>query len=62
MELDYTYWKDDGWYVGYLNDYPDYTTQGETFDEFEDMLRSLYKDIQDFEFSFVCHRGKLKIS
>ena len=46
MELDYTYWKDDGWYVGHLDDYPDYTTQGETLEEFEDMLRSLLEDIQ----------------
>ncbi|MDR0447437.1 MAG: type II toxin-antitoxin system HicB family antitoxin [Treponema sp.] len=45
MELDYTYWKDDGWYVGHLDEYPEYTTQGETFEEFEDMLRSLYEDI-----------------
>ena len=62
MELDYTYWKDDGWYVGYLDNYPDYTTQGETLEEFEDMLRSLYEDIQAFDFSFVRHHGKVKIA
>ena len=55
MELDYTYWKDDGWYVGYLDDYPDYTTQGENLEEFEEMLRSLYEDIQTHDFSFVLH-------
>ena len=53
MELGYSYWKDDGWYVGHLDDYPDYTTQGETLEEFEDMLRSLYEDIQTFDFSFI---------
>ena len=53
MELGYTFRKDDGWYVGHLDDYPDYTTQGETLEEFEDMLRSLYEDIQTFDFSFV---------
>jgi hypothetical protein len=62
MELSYTYWKDDGWYVGHLDDYPDYTTQGETIEEFEDMLRSLYEDIQTFDFPFVQHHGKLKIA
>jgi predicted RNase H-like HicB family nuclease len=46
--------------VGYLDDYPDYVTQGETLQEFEDMLRSLREDIQAFEFSFVHHHGKLK--
>jgi hypothetical protein len=29
MELSYTYWKDEGWFVGHLDDYPDYNTQGE---------------------------------
>ena len=62
MELGYTFWKDDEWYVGYLDDYPDYTTQGETLEEFEDMLRSLYDDIKAFDFPFVRRHGKLKIA
>jgi predicted RNase H-like HicB family nuclease len=62
MELHYTYWKDDGWYVGHLDDYPDYNTQGKTLEEFEDMLRSLYEDIKTYDFSFVRHHGTLKIA
>jgi len=53
MNLSYTYWKDDGWFVGYLDDYPDYTTQGETLAAFEEMLRSLYADIQTQDIPFV---------
>ena len=45
-----------------MDDYPDYTTQGETLEEFEDMLRSLLEDIQTYDFSFVRHHGKLKIA
>ena len=62
MELGYTYWKDDGWYVGYLDEYPDYTTQGETKEEFEEMLRSLYQDITTLDFPFIRQHGKLKIA
>ncbi|MCL2720043.1 MAG: type II toxin-antitoxin system HicB family antitoxin [Treponema sp.] len=62
MELGYTYWKDDGWYVGFLDDYPDYTTQGETFAEFEEMLRSLHEDIKTYDFSFIRSHGYLKIA
>jgi hypothetical protein len=62
MEFGYTYWKDDGWYVGYLDDYPDYTTQGETLEEFETMLRSLYNDIKINDFPFVRQHGTLKIA
>jgi hypothetical protein len=62
MELGYTYWKDDGWFVGYLDEYPDYTTQGETVEEFEKMLYSLYEDIAAFDFSFIRHHGKLRVA
>ena len=48
MNLSYTYWQEqDGWYVGYWNDYPDYPTQGETLDELKRMLLSLRSDIRD---------------
>jgi hypothetical protein len=46
--------------VGHLDDYPDYTTQGETLEEFEDMLRSLYEDIKTYDFSFVRHHNEKK--
>jgi hypothetical protein len=61
MELAYTFWKDDGWYVGHMDDYPDYTTQGETLAELEEMLRSLYDDIKTYDFSFIHYHGKIEI-
>ena len=46
MELPYTYWKSpDGWFVGYWNDYPDYSTQGKTLRELQSMLRDLRNGI-----------------
>jgi len=39
------YWEDDGWWLGYLQDYPDYLTQGETLEDLKDHLRDLYQDI-----------------
>ena len=44
MELEYTYWQEkDGWFLGYLNDYPDRWTQGKTVAELEEMLADLYE-------------------
>jgi predicted RNase H-like HicB family nuclease len=44
MELQYTYWQEkDGWFLGYLNDYPDHWTQGKTVKELEEMLADLYE-------------------
>jgi hypothetical protein len=48
--------------VGHLDDYPEYHTQGETLEEFEEMLRSLYEDINTYNVSFVRSHGKLKIA
>ena len=46
MQLAYTYWEaKEGGYIGYLNQYPDYWTQGDSIEELEKMLVSLYGDI-----------------
>ena len=42
--LEYTYWKDGEFFLGYLNDYPDHMTEGKTLKELEEMLKSLYED------------------
>ena len=50
MEVAYTYWEaDNGWFVGYLNDYPDHLTQGHDLAELEEMLADVYQIRQDEE-------------
>ena len=50
MQLTYIYWEaKEGGYIGYLNQYPDYWTQGDTIEELEKMLVSLYGDIIQFD-------------
>lgn len=39
------YWEEDGVWLGYLQDYPDYWTQGETLDDLKENLMDLYRDI-----------------
>jgi hypothetical protein len=45
MKLRYVHWRDGKWHLGYLEDYPDYQTQGRTRKELEENLRDLYRDI-----------------
>ncbi len=40
----YLFWEDEGMFLGYLVDYPDYRTQGETMEELKDNLKDIYKD------------------
>ena len=41
----YIYWEEDGGWLGYLQDFPDYWTQGETLDDLKEHLRDLYRDL-----------------
>ena len=50
MEIAYTFWEaDDGWFVGYLNSYPDHLTQGHNLEELEIMLSDVYQIRQEEE-------------
>jgi hypothetical protein len=39
------YWEEGGAWIGYLQDYPDYWTQGKTVADLKKHLKSLYSDI-----------------
>jgi predicted RNase H-like HicB family nuclease len=45
----YIYWEEDGAWLGYLDEFPDYLTQGETRADLEDQLRALYADLTSGE-------------
>jgi hypothetical protein len=47
MELDYTYWQDGAFFVGYLNDYPHDSTQGLSMSELEESLIEIYEIKQE---------------
>jgi predicted RNase H-like HicB family nuclease len=66
MELTYTYWAaEEGGLLGFINQYPDYWTQGETREELESMLESLYEDLMTFDdikSAVPEHTGKLLLT
>jgi predicted RNase H-like HicB family nuclease len=41
----YIYWQDNNLWLGYLQDYPDYWTQGESLEDLQSNLRDLYRDL-----------------
>ncbi|MCL2805705.1 MAG: type II toxin-antitoxin system HicB family antitoxin [Treponema sp.] len=47
MELQYTYWQDGTFFVGFLNDYPEDSTQGVTLLELEEALIEIYEVKQE---------------
>jgi len=48
-----TYWNDGDFFIGFLNDYPDYETQAYSKEELLENLRSLLKDIETGEVPFI---------
>lgn len=43
------YWREGGFWLGYLQDHPDYWTQGESLDDLKEHLKDLYRDIASGE-------------
>ena len=41
----YVNWQDGEMWIGYLEEYPDYVTQGESLQELEENLRDIYADV-----------------
>ena len=41
-----TSWQDGDFFVGFLNQYPDYQTQGQTIDELKLQLKELLIDLE----------------
>jgi predicted RNase H-like HicB family nuclease len=51
--LKYTFWQDGEFYLGYLNDYPDYQTQGSSKEELLENLKDLLSDLESREVPFI---------
>ena len=45
----YVYWEEDGAWLGYLQDFPDYWTQGKSFGDLKEHLKDLYHDVTSGE-------------
>ena len=64
MELKYTYWYDGVFFVGFLDDYPDDSTQGILLAELEEALVEIYEIKQEEKkhLAEIRKTGKIGIS
>jgi len=49
----FTYWKDGEYYFGFLNDHPDYQTQGMSKQELVSNLKDLLVDVESGEVPYI---------
>ncbi|MCW5549516.1 MAG: type II toxin-antitoxin system HicB family antitoxin [Opitutaceae bacterium] len=60
--LDFTYWQDGHQWVGHLDEFPDYQTQGESIEDLKAHLMDLYKDLSSGVIPNVRRRAKLEVA
>ena len=58
----YVYWQDGEMWLGYLDEFPDYMTQGETLEELQKNLRDIYDDLTGGKIPGVRHAAELPIA
>lgn len=58
----YLYWKEGDMWLGYLEEYPDYMTQGQTMEELKENLRDIYAELTSGTIECVRRVAELEIS
>ncbi|MCB1231592.1 MAG: type II toxin-antitoxin system HicB family antitoxin [Verrucomicrobiae bacterium] len=62
MRSEFTYWEDGDFFVGYLNEFPDYWTQGVDLDDLKEHLVDLYKDLTSGDLPGIRRVGELEVA
>jgi predicted RNase H-like HicB family nuclease len=58
----YTYWEDGAFFIGHLNDFPEYETQGLTKEELEENLKELASDLESSEIPYIRRIAEIVIA
>jgi len=58
----YIYWQEDKMWIGYLEEYPDYWSQGETIEELEENLRDIYQELTSGDIPCVRRVAELEVA
>jgi len=62
MKAKYIYWQDEDMWLGYLEEYPDYWTQGETIEELEENLRDIYRELTSGSIPYIRKVAELEVA
>jgi predicted RNase H-like HicB family nuclease len=59
--LKFIYYQENDMWVGWLEEYPDYRSQGKTLDELKENLKDIYEDFSAGRIPHVRRRGELVV-
>ena len=60
--LKYVYWQEDNGWLGYLQEFPDYITQGEDREELQKNLKDIYAELTSGNIPAVRRVAELHIA
>ncbi len=60
--LKYVYWQDGDFWLGYLEEFPDYLTQGEALEDLREHLRDLFKELTSGNIPAVRRVAELEVA
>ena len=60
--IKYIYWQDENMWLGYLEEFPDYWTQGETMAELEENLRDVHQELTSESIPYVRRLADLEMA
>jgi predicted RNase H-like HicB family nuclease len=60
--IKFKYWQDQEHWIGYLEEYPDYITQGETFEELKENLSDIFHELKGGHIPNVRRVDELEIA
>jgi hypothetical protein len=58
----YVHWQEERFHLGYLEDFPDYMTQGESLADLTENLKDLYRDLTSGSVPYVRKVDELVLS
>jgi hypothetical protein len=62
LSVRYTFWQEGETWLGHLDDYPDYLTQGTDIDDLKEHLRDLYQDLSSGAIPSVRRHAELNVA
>lgn len=60
--LKFTWWRDGEYYIGYINDYPEYHTQSFSKEELIENLKDLLIDIESGQVPYIRKTEELTLA
>ncbi len=57
----FVYYQEGEMWVGWLEEFPDYRTQGETVEELKENLKDIYEELTSGSIPHVRHLGELVV-